>query len=150
MTHATPPRRHPRRRFRTLAALAAATAAVLVATGCSIQIRSQPDPSIGADTMLINADKGNPQFERNFNPFLTNKRTASTWIYEPLLEINPLDGEITPWLASETVLPDARTIDMTIRDGVEWSDGTPMTPADVVYTFDLIKANPSLDLKGAW
>jgi peptide/nickel transport system substrate-binding protein len=150
MTHATPPRRHPRRRFRTLAALAAATAAVLVATGCSIQIRSQPDPSIGADTMLINADKGNPQFERNFNPFLTNKRTASTWIYEPLLEINPLDGEITPWLASETVLPDARTIDMTIRDGVEWSDGTPMTPADVVYTFDLIKANPTLDLKGAW
>ncbi|MBA8814052.1 ABC transporter substrate-binding protein [Frigoribacterium faeni] len=131
-------------------AAAAATAAALLLAGCSIQIRSQPDPSIGADTMLINADKGNPQFERNFNPFLTNKRTASTWIYEPLLEINPLDGEITPWLASRTDLPDARTIDMTIRDGVEWSDGTPMTPADVVYTFDLIKANPTLDLKGAW
>lgn len=146
MTHARP----PRRRRRAAAALALATAAVLLATGCSIQIRSQPDPSIGADTMLINADKGNPQFERNFNPFLTNKRTASTWIYEPLLEINPLDGEITPWLASETALPDARTIDMTIREGVEWSDGTAMTAADVVYTFDLIKANPTLDLKGAW
>ena len=47
-------------------------------------------------------------------------------------------------------LPDARTIDMTIRDGVEWSDGEPFTPDDVVFTFDLIKANPALDLKGAW
>ncbi|TDT63049.1 peptide/nickel transport system substrate-binding protein [Frigoribacterium sp. PhB116] len=147
MTHT---HRHRARARTAVAALAAATAVVLVATGCSIQIRSEPDPTIGADTMLINADKGNPQFERNFNPFLTNKRTASTWIYEPLLEINPLDGEITPWLASETTLPDARTVDMTIRDGVEWSDGEPMTPEDVVYTFDLIKANPALDLKGAW
>ena len=29
--------------------------------------------------MLINADKGNPFFTRNFNPYLTNTRTASRW-----------------------------------------------------------------------
>jgi len=142
--------KHTSRPRALVRAAAAATAAALLLAGCSIQIRSQPDPTIGDDTMLINADKGNPQFERNFNPFLTNKRTASTWIYEPLLEINPLDGEITPWLASETTLPDARTVDMTIRSGVEWSDGTPMTPADVEYTFELIRDEPTLDLKGAW
>ena len=50
----------------------------------------------------------------------------------------PLDGEITPWLASETTLPDARTVDMTIRDGVEWSDGTPLTPQTSYGTQKLV------------
>ncbi len=122
----------------------------LAATGCSIQVRSEPDPSIGKDTMLINADRGNPLFDRNFNPYIPNARTASKWMYEPLIEINPLDGKGTPWLASSWDLPDARTIDMTIRKGVEWSDGTPFTPEDVLFTFDLLKKFPAMDVKGAW
>ena len=117
--------------------------------GCSVQVRSQADPTIGADTMLINADKGNPLFDRNFNPYLTNKRTASTWIYEPLILVNPLDGEQIPWLAESWELPDARTIDMTIRQA-RWSDGEDFTADDVKFTFDLFKANASLDTKGAW
>lgn len=126
-------------------------AAVAVAlSGCSIQISSQPDPSIGDDTMLINADHGNPFFTRNFNPYLTNTRTASRWIYEPLILINPLDGEENPWLASEWSQPDARTIVMTIRDDVQWSDGEDLTPDDVAFTFQLLKDTPALDIKGAW
>ena len=125
-------------------------AAAVVLSGCSIQISSQPDPSIGDDTMLINADKGNPFFTRNFNPYLTNTRTASRWIYEPLILVNPLDGTLNPWLATEWSQPDARTIVMTIRDGVEWSDGEELTPEDVAFTFQLLKDNPSLDIKGAW
>ena len=126
-------------------------AAMAVAlSGCSIQITSQPDPSIGEDTMLINADHGNPFFTRNFNPYLTNTRTASRWIYEPLILVNPLDGELNPWLASEWSQPDARTIVMTIRDGVRWSDGETLTPDDVAFTFELLEENPSLDIKGAW
>ncbi|MCC8907995.1 ABC transporter substrate-binding protein [Curtobacterium sp. GD1] len=122
----------------------------LAATGCSIQVRSQPDPSIGKDTMLINADHGNPLFDRNFNPYIANARTASKWMYEPLIEINPLDGKGTPWLASSWDQPDARTIDMTIRKGVEWSDGSPFSAKDVVFTFDLLKKFPAMDVKGAW
>ncbi|GAB2977109.1 ABC transporter substrate-binding protein [Frigoribacterium salinisoli] len=118
--------------------------------GCSIQITSQPDPSIGADTMLINADKGSPLFERNFNPYLANKRVAASYVYEPLLFTNVLDGSITPWLASAYDQPDARTIDMTIRDDVEWSDGEPFTADDVAFTFDLLREHPALDVRGAW
>ncbi|WP_432540886.1 ABC transporter substrate-binding protein [Kineococcus sp. SYSU DK002] len=117
--------------------------------GCSVQVRSQPDPTIGRDTMLINADKGNPLFDRRFNPYLTNKRTAATWIYEPLVLVNPLDGEQIPWLAESWELPDARTIDMTVR-AAEWSDGTPFTARDVAFTFRLLREVPSLDTKGAW
>ncbi|WP_367651629.1 hypothetical protein [Curtobacterium sp. MCPF17_052] len=68
----------------------------LTATGCSIQVRSEPDPSIGKDTMLINADHGNPLFDRNFNPYITNARTASKWMYEPLIEVNPPRRQAEP------------------------------------------------------
>lgn len=115
------------RRWRRAAIVGLAAAAVVL-SGCSIQISSQPDPSIGDDTMLINADKGNPFFTRNFNPYLTNTRTASRWIYEPLILVNPLDNTLNPWLAESWSQPDARTVVMTIRDGVEWSDGEELTP----------------------
>lgn len=140
----------PRRRGRLVAAIAGLAAVALVATGCSIQVRSEPDPTIGKDTMLINADRGNPLFDRNFNPYITNARTASKWMYEPLIEINPLDGKRNPWLASKWSQPDAKTIDMTIRSGVEWSDGSPFSAKDVVFTFDLLKKFPAMDVKGAW
>lgn len=136
-------------RWRKVATVGLAAAAIAL-SGCSIQITSQPDPSIGDDTMLINADHGNPFFTRNFNPYLTNTRTAARWIYEPLILINPLDGERNPWLATEWSQPDARTIIMTIRDDVDWSDGEDLTPEDVAFTFQLLEDNPSLDIKGAW
>ncbi|MBT2486854.1 ABC transporter substrate-binding protein [Microbacterium sp. ISL-108] len=137
------------RRWRRFAGVALASAAVVL-SGCSIQITSQPDPAIGEDTMLINADKGNPFFTQNFNPYLTNTRTASRWIYEPLIMVNPLDGTLNPWLASEWSQPDPRTAIMTIRDDVQWSDGEDLTAEDVAFTFQLLKDNPPLDIKGAW
>ncbi|MGK9149251.1 ABC transporter substrate-binding protein [Plantibacter flavus] len=149
MTHTTHERTKVRRR-RRLGAAAMIAAAALLVSGCSIQIKSEQDPTIPADTMLLAADKGTPMLERNFNPYLVNKRAASSYIYEPLVVINVLDGEETPWLAEKVDLPDARTIDYTIRDGATWSDGEAFTPEDVMFTFDLIKKFPTLDVKGAW
>lgn len=149
MTHTTHERTKVRRR-RRLGAAAMIAAAALLVSGCSIQIKSEPDPSIPADTMLLASDKGTPMLERNFNPYLVNKRSASSYIYEPLVIINVLDGKETPWLAEKVDLPDARTIDYTIRDGATWSDGEAFTPEDVKFTFDLIKRYPTLDQKGAW
>ncbi|GAB3399860.1 ABC transporter substrate-binding protein [Schumannella luteola] len=144
-------KRSPRtRRARILTGIAGLAAAALVLTGCAVQVRSQPDSTIGPDTMLINADHGNPQFDRNFNPYLANARTASKWMYEPLILTNPLDGEQTPWLASAVDQPDPKTIDFTIRKDVTWSDGEPFTAADVKFTFDLAKKFEPLDIKGIW
>ncbi|WP_243694835.1 ABC transporter substrate-binding protein [Labedella populi] len=155
MSPTSPPAPTPRterapRRTARRALAAVGAAAVLVATGCSIQVTSQPDPTIPDDTMLINADRGNPLFDRNFNPYLTNTRTASRWMYEPLIMINPLDNEQTPWLATDWTLPDADTIEMTIRDDAEWSDGEPLTADDVAFTFEMLKEYPAIDIKGAW
>ena len=43
-----------------------------------------------------------------------------------------------------------KTLTFTIRDGVEWTDGTPMTAADVAFTFNLMKKFPGLDLNSLW
>ncbi len=37
-----------------------------------------------------------------------------------------------------------------IRQDVKWSDGTPFTANDVVFTFNYLKQNPSIDLSGIW
>jgi len=146
MTHTTP---SPRAR-RLGAALAALVTTTLVLTGCSIAIKSAPDPSLGSDTMLIAADNGSPSLQRVFNPFLPNTRVASYYMFEPLVILNDLNGKEVPWLATKTSIPDPRTVVFTIRQGVKWNDGKAFTPDDVAFTFDMLKKFPSLDLKGAW
>ncbi|HEY0259178.1 MAG TPA: ABC transporter substrate-binding protein [Lacisediminihabitans sp.] len=133
-----------------IAAIVTALTVAAATAGCSIQIQSKPDPSIGADTMLVAADNGSPMFERNFNPYLANTRIAAKYMYEPLVVVNNLDGAAHPWLATSYSLPDAQTVNFTIRKGVTWSDGTKFTPADVVFTFDLLKKYPTLDITGIW
>lgn len=133
-----------------LKTVAVASVLALAVTGCSIRIQSKPDPSIGADTMLIAADTGSPTLTRNFNPFLISARTATPYIYEPLVVVNNLDGAEHPWLASSYTQPDAQTVDFTIRKNVTWADGVKFTPADVAFTYALLKKYPTLDTTGIW
>jgi len=129
---------------------AAAIVAATVLAGCSIQIQSAPDPSIPADTMLVAADNGSPLFERNFNPFMINKRVAAFYMYEPLVVLDNVTGEETPWLATGYELPDPATVVFDIREGVTWSDGEKFTPDDVVFTLELLKEFPATDAQGIW
>ncbi|GAA1725825.1 ABC transporter substrate-binding protein [Isoptericola hypogeus] len=139
------------RSARRLVALAA-TAAVLATAACSAPVQNQGDDDAagGATSMLIAADNGSPTFDRNFNPFSSGKRNTTTYIYEPLVIINEMSGEETPWLATGYEQPDPKTVVFTIRDGVTWSDGEPLTAEDVKFSFDLIEKHPEMDLKGAW
>lgn len=91
---------------------------------------------------------------RNFNPLLSTggaRWPTTAGIYEPLLVYNRAVGEFVPWLASawEWVEP-ARTLRLTVRDGVSWSDGAPFSADDVVYTFELLRRFPALDGGGLW
>src|SRR4029079_12783118 len=46
---------------------------------------------------------------------------------------------VEPWLGEKwETAADGRTYTLTLRDGVSWSDGTPFTSADVVFTFAAI------------
>jgi peptide/nickel transport system substrate-binding protein len=64
-----------------------------------------------------------------------------SFIHEGLLGVGP-DYTLQPRLAeSYTVSPDATTFTFKLRQGVKWSDGTPFTSKDVLFTYKLI-ANP--------
>ena len=134
----------------TQAATAVATAAVLVTAGCAapVQTSGGGNAADGSTSMLIGADNGSPTFERNFNPYSSNKRNTASYIYEPLVIVNEMSGDETPWLAESYEQPDASTVVFHLRDGVTWSDGEDFTADDVVFTFDLLLQHPQLDLRG--
>jgi peptide/nickel transport system substrate-binding protein len=89
-----------------------------------------------------------------FNPFLTGSDAytlgAVSMMYEPLLQFDILKpGTVYPWLAaSDSFSPDGKTLTFHLRPGVTWSDGTPFSSADVVYTFNLMKSNTALNSNG--
>jgi len=89
----------------------------------------------------------------SFNPFNPSVEFLSFGpVYEDLVFQNLLkSGAATPWLASSYTWSNGnKTLVFTMRPGVKWSDGKPLTAADVVYTFQLIKKYPALDLNSAW
>src|SRR5262249_25009899 len=85
-----------------------------------------------------------------FNPAVNG--VANGFVYEPLIYVNTLEsGKTTPWLASSYAWSDGnKVLTFTIRKGVKWSDGKPMTAADVAFTFDEMKKFPALDLNALW
>ena len=53
-----------------------------------------------------------------------------------LVRLNRVTGDYEPWLAEKwTASPDGLVFTITLRDGVKFSDGVPLTSADVVFTF---------------
>ena len=95
-----------------------------------------------------------PAWVRNFNPLQAAggaRWPTTAGIYEPMLVYNRLTGTWTPWLATDwTWTVPARSLTMTLRPGVQWSDGTPFRADDVVFTFTLLRDHPALDAAGAW
>ena len=106
--------------------------------------------SSGGGTLTIQGDAGNPTLVENFNPFQGSALHGFNLIYEPLEIPSPIDGSYTSFLATAHKFTDPKTLVYSIRQGVKWSDGKDFTPADVVFTFNLLKKYPALDSKGVW
>lgn len=79
-----------------------------------------------------------------FNRFAPNGNQAAVdavtrLVHASLVRVNRVTGEPEPWLAERwTTSPDGRTITLTLREGVTFSDGAPFTSADVVFTFQAL------------
>ena len=89
----------------------------------------------------------------SFNPFNPADYLESNGlVYEPLIFVDSLDNQAeTPMLATGYKWnADKTQIVFTIRDGVKWSDGQPMSAADVAFTFNLMRKVPSTDLYALW
>jgi len=86
----------------------------------------------------------------NFNPFAGSAPIygmgADGLVYEPLLQFNLANPSQKPydWLATGYAWSNGgKTITFTIRQGVKWNNGTPLTAADVAFTYNYVKAHSS-------
>jgi peptide/nickel transport system substrate-binding protein len=127
-------------------------AAVAVGVGaCGSGSSNSSGAAATGGTLTIQGDTGNPALVENFNPFESATELHGTFlIYAPLEISSPVNGSYTPFLATGFTFTSPTTLVYTMRTGVKWSDGTPLTPADVVFTFNLLKKYPALDGNGVW
>ncbi len=101
-------------------------------------------------TVIVSEGQQSP-FVRNFNPYAPDPtRWTQGTIYETLLVYNPVDGGVpTPWLATGFEwADDLMSVTFTLQEGIQWNDGEDFNADDVVFTFELIAANPAIDRGG--
>jgi peptide/nickel transport system substrate-binding protein len=79
--------------------------------------------------------------QASFNPLAANIAedfNNLSLIYDRLIELGP-DGKPRNRLASNIIVVDETTIDVTLREGHTFSDGEPLTAEDVKFSFDYFK-----------
>ncbi len=132
-----------------------AASAMLLASMFSPAVLAAGAPADVArkDTLVISEfGPGNTELQdpQNMNPYSLGglgrvRGILNKTIYEFLYLYNHNTGEQIPWLAqSYTVAPDAQSVDVTLRPGIEWSDGQPFTSDDVKFTLELLRDSPTL------
>jgi peptide/nickel transport system substrate-binding protein len=143
-------------RRRSLVAITAA--ALICGTVAACSSSSSPaaggKSTSGASTTLTMESSPETTITQAFNPYGTTQAAygmgATGLIYEPLIQFDLASPTISyPWLATKYTWGDGgKQITFTIRSGVKWNDGKPLTPADVAFTFNLIKKNAAINLGG--
>lgn len=144
--------RRTRAPHRSRGALVGALVLSLLAAGCADVGRTpapEAPPGYIRELVLPSEVGGAVQGIENYNPYAVSPLTR-TWLYEPLMVRDAYTCEYVPWLLTGFDVPDPTTLVLHVRDGVRWSDGTPMTAADVVFTMEAGKAYPGVDKGGLW
>jgi peptide/nickel transport system substrate-binding protein len=139
--------------MRLMKALAGTAAATLLLTACTAGGSGGTSGGGGSTQTLTIANVAGQTWTCAFNPYNPSVNLLSFgFTYEPLVYVNALKNNAeTPMLAkSYTWNADKTVLTFTIRDGVKWSDGQPMTADDVAFTFNLLKANQGLDIDALW
>ncbi|MGH3703394.1 MAG: ABC transporter substrate-binding protein [Agromyces sp.] len=117
-------------------ALAAGAAAIALGmTGCTPSAGGGGDD---ASVLRVWAGSATP-INNNFNPFAVDTAVHATFgaIYEPLFFFNQLSADAPVGLIGDgyEYSEDGRTLTVTIKPDLQWSDGEDLTAADVAFTF---------------
>ncbi|WP_349828073.1 ABC transporter substrate-binding protein [Brevibacterium litoralis] len=126
----------------TAVGLALAPAVLAGPASATEEIPETPVAVEAAETTLRIATSG---FVDSFNPFTSVYLTPTQinrYVYHNLVlysqeDGSPVGGLAESWEASE----DAKTWTFTMREGATWSDGEPITAADVKWTYDQMVAD---------
>lgn len=128
----------------------AAAAGIVAAIGaCAPADRSaggasdQPSADAGAENAdgTIRAGISYELGTNGFDPMLTSSAltVAANWhTMEGLTEIDPATREVYAALASELPSADGTQVEVALRDGAVFHDGSPVTADDVVFSFQRV------------
>jgi len=139
--------------LRTLLTVTAGAVLAAGAGACTSGATAGSSHSSSLQTLVV---EGSPEstVTQAFNPFVATEAAfsmgATGLIYEPLIQFDlAAPPKYYSWLATAYRWSNGgKTVTFTIRQGVKFSNGSPMTPADVAFTYDLVKRNPSINLAG--
>jgi peptide/nickel transport system substrate-binding protein len=137
-----------------LAALAVVAVALAAPRSSANAVPAAVQKLLASHKCLVMAGSGDPAFVRNFNPYTSTSTPAGAFVrgafYEPLVVNTSAGGGHTyPWLAQSWKWSNGnKTITLNIRRGVKWSDGKPLTAADVVYSLTAGKQSSTMDMIG--
>ena len=129
------------RRFALLPSLFA----VAIAIACR---GSQPATTTASNTNAVPQRGGELVASIRSEPAIYNRNvsggaSAATMVVTlltqaPLVRVNRATDELEPWLAeSWTAAADGQTYTITLRQGIQFSDGRPVTSDDVLFSFQL-------------
>jgi peptide/nickel transport system substrate-binding protein len=115
---------------------------------------AQVSPSASAPFKLQVGKKGgmrvvgNTSLPNTFNPYLASESSSLAVIYRMfsgLTRLNAASKKVEPDLAqSWKISPDQKIYTFFLRPGLKWSDGMPLTAADVVFTYNQVISNPGI------
>jgi peptide/nickel transport system substrate-binding protein len=136
----------PTKRFRILIPIIAILSLLLSSAYASI---GSAQSEVPREETLIIAMGNQKEDPTNFNMTSWTGADRSQglhqYVYEYFFYQNLQTGEYIPWLAeSYEYNADYTALTVKLRDGVLWNDGEPFTADDVVFTYDMILANPTM------
>ncbi len=91
-----------------------------------------------ANDTLVYASDSEPE---NISPYHNNVREGviiARHAWETLIWRNPTTGAYEPYLATAWTWVDPTTLELDLRQGVTFHDGSPLTADDVVFTFNYV------------
>ncbi|MBV9447542.1 MAG: hypothetical protein JO345_16790, partial [Streptosporangiaceae bacterium] len=113
-----------------------------------------PASGMGTKTLVVESTPLSP-LTQTFNPFSATSTGytlhATNLYYEPLFFfniVNPSQAPVPMLATGYSFSNGGKTLTLTTRSGVKWSDGKPFSAADVAFTFNLIAKNPTLAQTG--
>src|SRR5437773_9578234 len=111
---------------------------LLLAVGLTAAACGGHKSSSGKKTALTISNEQGTTWSCGFSPFNADVNFLSVGtVYEVLTFVNGLQsGKTTNWLASSYAWSNGnKTLTFTMRPGLKWTDGKPLTADDVLFTF---------------
>lgn len=111
----------------------------LMSTGCNPLRFAQTSADV---PRLVLSTLSDP---KTFNPILSQESpNIFSFTFEGLTTTDGISGETVPALAESWEISDeGKVLEFTLREGLRWSDGEPLTADDVVFTYDTL-FNPAI------